>query len=140
VVDINDTMETYSAVSFSDSVLTEIQLRSLCEPFVISGGEFVALLVTLTNGNIAIANFDTTAWPVWIRSAIRDKLLQAGGVPSVSALQIQRDSKENPYVLPVMNRASTSPATSAESATGDDAPESNPTSSSKPTEPKPSDT
>ena len=140
VEDINGTMSNCSMEWFSDSVLTETQLRSLTRPFEISDGEFVALLVTLTPGSTAIANFDTTVWPAWIRPAIRKKLLDAGGVPSVSPLQVQKDSDGKQYVLPLMKPAIKLTASPAEPATDDDDPESNPTSSSPPTEQKPSDT
>ena len=133
-------MSNYSRERFSDSVLTEIQLRSLLKSFEVSGGEYVVLLVTPTPGSTAIANFNTSVWPAWIRPAIRQKLLDAGGVPSVSPLQIQKDSKGSPYVLPVKiaELSESSRATSAEPATEPDVPESSPTLSSVPTAPKPS--
>jgi len=140
VEDISNSNQDYSKDRFSDSVLTEIQLRSLLIDWKKSGGEFVALPVTLTNGDNAIANFNTSVWPAWIRSAIRQKLLDAGGVPSVSPLQIQRNSEGNPFVLPQMKPATKSPASTAEPVTEGVAPKSNPTSSSKPTALKPVDT
>ena len=121
--DISNSIQTYSKEQFSDSVLTEIQLRSLLIDWVKSEGEFVALPVTLTNGVVAIANFNTTVWPVWIRSAIRQKLLDSGGVPSVSPLQILKSSEGNPFVLPVMKPATSSTAIPAEPATEDADPE-----------------
>ena len=126
--DISNTTQSYSWIKFSDSVLTEIQLRSLLQSFETSQGDYVVLLVTPTPGNIAIANFDTTVWPVWIRSAIRSKLLEAGGVRSESPLQILRNKEGNPYVLPVKKPVNLSIATTAEPATDDDDPKSNPTS------------
>ena len=121
-MDISSTTHDYLKHTFSDSVLMETQLRSLLIDWMKSEGTFVALPVTLTSGRVAIANFDTTVWPPWIRSGIREKLLSVGGVPSVSALRIQKDSKGNPYVLPVMNQVSTLPATTVEPATDDDVP------------------
>jgi hypothetical protein len=140
VEDISVTNQNYSPGRFSDSVLTEIQLQSLLIDWKKSAGEFIALPVTLTSGDVAIANFNTTVWPAWIRKAISERLLAMGGVPSVSALQIQKDSKGNPFVLPVMKPATKSTVSLVEPATADDDPESSPTSSSPPTEQKPSDT
>lgn len=107
---------------FSDSVLTEIQLRSLLVSFRSSAGRYVALPVTPTPGSIAIANFDTTVWPAWIRNGIKEKLLVAGGVPSESPLQILRDNQGKPCVQRVTSKDSSSTVTTAEPATEDDAP------------------
>jgi hypothetical protein len=115
----------FSMARFSDSVPTEIQLQSLLKSFETSEGEYVVLLVTPTPGSTAIANFDTTVWPVWIRSAISNKLLETGGVRSEWPLQILKDSKGNPYVLPVKKQDTKSTATTAEHATEDDDPKSN---------------
>ena len=130
----------YSMARFSDSVPTEIQLQSLLKSFEASVGEYVVLLVTPTPGSTAIANFDTTVWPAWIRSAISNKLLEAGGVRSEWPLQILQNEKGNPYVLPVKKQDIKSTATTAEPATDDDDPKSNPISSSKLTEQRPDDT
>jgi len=108
--------------------------------FETSEGEYVVLLVTPTPGNIAIANFNCTVWPAWIRSAIRNKLLEAGGVRSESALQILRNKEGNPYVLPVKKPETKSPASTVAPATDTVAPKLNLTSLYKPTEPKPNDT
>lgn len=102
----------------SDSVPMEIQLRSLLQRFENSQGHVIALPVTLTNGNAAVANFDSTVWPAWIRSAIRDKLLQAGGVPSESPLQVINKG-ERVYVRPVRRQDSISPVSSVAPATED---------------------
>ena len=102
----------------SDSVPMEILLRSLLQQFENSQGHVIALPVTLTNGNAAVANFDSTVWPVWIRSAIRDKLLQAGGVPSESPLQVISKG-ERVYVQPVRRQDSISPVTSVAPVTED---------------------
>lgn len=126
--DISNTTENYCEESFSDSVLMEIQLRSLLVDWKRSEGSFLVLPVILTNGSVAIANFDTFVWPAWIRSAIREKLLQAGGVPSVFPLQIVRDSEGSPSVQPAKKPDTKSTVTTAEPATDDDDPKSNPTS------------
>ena len=120
-MDISNTTESYSEASFSDSVLMEIQLRSLLIDWKRSEGSYIVLPVTLTNGSVAIANFDTFVWPAWIRSGIRERLLQAGGVPSVFPLQIVRDSEGSPSVQPVTKPETKSTATPVEPATeGDD--------------------
>ena len=119
VEDIKNIPQIYSSEWFSDSVLMETQLQFLLKPFEKLEGGYVALLVTPMPGSIAIANFDTTAWPQWIRSAIRQKLLDAGGVPSVCALQILEDYAGNPYVLPVMKQDTKSPASIVELVTDD---------------------
>ena len=120
--DSSNTPQNYSTVRFSDSVLTEIQLRSLLKSFETSVGDYVVLLVTPTPGNIAIANFDTTVWPAWIRSAIRNRLLSAGGVRSESPLQILQNKAGKPYVLPVKKQDTKSPASTVAPATEPDVP------------------
>lgn len=107
--------------SLSDSVHTEIRLRSLLRPYVNSQGRYLVLPVTPTPGNIALANFDVTVWPAWIRYAISEKLLQAGGVRSASALQLVTDPEGNPSVLPVTNLDTSSTASPVEPVTDGDA-------------------
>lgn len=121
--DTNSTIQSYSPERFSDSVLMEIQLQSLLSAWKRSEGEYIVLPVILTNGVVAIANFDSIVWPQWIRSAIREKLLQAGGVPSVCPLQILRDSEGSPYVQPAKRQDTKLTAIPAELATDDDASE-----------------
>ena len=125
--DIKDSTQICSSTRFSGSVLMEIQLRSLLEQYDNLEGSFVVLPVTLTNGSIAIANFNTTVWPAWIRPAIRSKLLNAGGVPSESPLQILTDSKGKVSVQPVKKLDTSSTVTPVEPATDDDDPKSSPT-------------
>lgn len=128
MADTNDILQMYLKERFSGSVPMEIRLLSLLLPYETLEGEYVALLVTLTNGNIAIANFNTTVWPAWIRSAISEKLLAAGGVRLESPLQILTDSKGNQYVRPAKKPVTKSPALTAVPVTVIDAPPSNPTS------------
>lgn len=133
------TKENIFTAKFSDLVPMEIQLRCLLQRFENSQGHVIALPVTLTSGKAAIANFDSTVWPQWIRSAIREKLIEAGGVPSVSPLIID-GSGANQYVRRVTRQESISPVTSVAPATDDDVQPLKETSSSKSTEPEPNDT
>ena len=133
MADTNDILQSYFKERFSGSVLMEIRLLSLLLPYETSAGEYLVLPVTLTNGSVAIANFEISVWPQWIRSAISEKLQSAGGVLSESPLQILTDSKGNQSVQPVKKPASSSPVTTAEPVTGGDDPQLSPTSSFKPT-------
>ena len=122
MVDISNTTQNCSSEWLSDSVLTEIRLRSLLKPFEKSDGEYIALLVTPTRGATAVAIFNTTVWPQWTRKAISDKLLHQGGVRLESPVQILQDSKGNPYAQPVKKPGTKSTATTAEPVTDDDDP------------------
>ena len=119
---MENTTESYSATRFSASVLMETQLRSRLEEFNNLEGAYVVLPVTLTNGNIAIANFDTTVWPQWIQSGIKSKLLSVGGVLSESPLQVVQNSKGSLSVLRAKKPVTKSPASIVELVTDDDDP------------------
>jgi hypothetical protein len=128
VEDINSSTQSFSTGWCSDSVLTEIQLRSLLKSFSVSDGRYVVLLVTPTPGSTAIANFDATVWPRWIRSAIKKKLLEMGGVLSASPLEVTRNATGKWCVLPVKRPATNLTATPVEPVTDEDDPEPNHTS------------
>ena len=128
MVDIRLMTPTYLEAWPSGSVLTETQLRSLWAPYVISHGTWIVIPVTLTSGDVALANFDSSVWPAWIRQAIKQKLLDAGGVPSALPLEVTKDGTGKSIVQPVRNQVSSSPATNAEHVTDDDDPPSSPTS------------
>lgn len=125
MADTSDILRIYLKERFSGSVPMEIQLLSLLLPYETLEGEWLVLPVTLTNGNVALANFNTTVWPVWIRLAISEKLLETGGVRSESPLQILTDSKGNLSVQPVKKRDTKSPALTVVPVTGTDDPPSN---------------
>ena len=118
------TTQSGSEAWLCDSVPTETQLRSLLAPYKRSDGHVIALLVTPMPGATAIANFDSTVWPAWIRSAIKKWLLERGGVPSALPLEIVRNSEGKLFVQPVTKLGTRSTVSHAEPVTDDDAPQS----------------
>ena len=92
---MSNSIELGSEGKFSDLVLTEIQLRSLLESYRNSEGWWIALPGTPTLGDIAIPQLNLTVWPAAIRSQIKSKLVQMGGVPLESPLIWTIDSEGN---------------------------------------------
>ena len=123
-----DTIHLGYEASFSDSVPTEIRLRSLLKPFENLQGEWIAIPGTHTHGGTVMFQFNTSVWPASIRPMIRRKLLLSGGVPLESQMELLRDSKERPYVQPATNKASSSPALTVVRATDDEDPPLKPAS------------
>ena len=138
--DTNSSTEIYSEAKFSDSVPMEIQLRSQLRPYVNSQGWWVALLGTHTPGDTAIPQLNLSVWPASIRSTIRKRLVQMGGVPLESPLTITIDKEGKLSVQPAKKPDNSSTVTTVEPATEDDVPKLSLISSSKLTEQRPDDT
>jgi hypothetical protein len=122
VEDTKSSTVSYLPERHSDSVLMEIQLRSLLEPFRNSDGWWIALLGTHTPGDTAIPQLNISVWPASIRSVIRSRLVQMGGVPLESPLQINRDKEGRLSVQQVKKVDTKSLATIAEHVTDTDDP------------------
>ena len=108
--------------AFSDLVPMEIQLRSLLKPFINLEGWWIVLPGTPTLGSTAIPQLNLTAWHPSIRSMIRERLVQMGGVPLESPVEIKLDSEGNLSVRLAKKLDNSLHALTVEPATDDDVP------------------
>ncbi len=124
MADISNSTAISSEAKLSGSVPTEIQLRSLLEYYRNSEGWWIALLGTPMRGNTALPCINVSVWPAAIRSTIRDKLVEMGGVPLELPLIFTIGNEGKLSVRPAKKEELGSHAMNVELATEQDDPPS----------------